>query len=229
MVKGILLMTLTGYLFYDHWAACFLGIPGLFFYMKSWRKERLKKKEAEFREQFRESIQMMSAALNVGYSVENAIRETWKDLRLLYGKKARILKEYEKMIHQLEVNMTAEEVMKQFADRVQSEDVENFVTVFAAAKRLGGDSIAIIRHAAETIGEKIEVEREIQTILASKKLEFKIMCAIPFVIILYMRSSFPEFMEVLYRNVAGAVFMTICLGVYLMAYRIGKKMTQIEV
>ena len=52
--------------------------------------------------------------------------------------------------------------MKQFADRVKEEDVENFVTVFGAAKRLGGDSIAIIRHAADAIGEKMEVEREIQ-------------------------------------------------------------------
>ena len=89
------------------------------------------------------------------------------------------------MVHQLDLNMTAEEVMKQFADRVKEEDVENFVTVFGAAKRLGGDSIAIIRHAADAIGEKMEVEREIQVMLTSKKLEFKIMCVIPFVIIVY--------------------------------------------
>ena len=37
------------------------------------------------------------------------------------------------MVHQLDLNMTAEEVMKQFADRVKEEDVENFVTVFGAA------------------------------------------------------------------------------------------------
>lgn len=142
----------------------------------------------------------MSAILKVGYSVENAIRETWKEICPIYKKKTRIIKEYETMVHQLDLNMTAEEVMKQFADRVKEEDVENFVTVFGAAKRLGGDSIAIIRHAADAIGEKMEVEREIQVMLTSKKLEFKIMCVIPFVIILYMRSAFPEFMAVLYGN-----------------------------
>ena len=133
------------------------------------------------------------------------------------------------MVHQLDLNMTAEEVMKQFADRVKEEDVENFVTVFGAAQPLGGDSIAIIRHAADAIGEKMEVEREIQVMLTSKKLEFKIMCVIPFVILLYMRSAFPEFMAVLYGNLAGTLFMTICLMVYLTAYQLGKKMTQIEV
>jgi tight adherence protein B len=34
---------------------------------------------------------------------------------------------------------------------------------------------------------------------------------------------------VLYGNLAGTLFMTICLMVYLTAYQLGKKMTQIEV
>lgn len=204
-------------------------VPIALLYVKNWEEECCKQKKEEFREQFRESIQTLSAILKVGYSVENAIRETWKEICPSYKKKTRIIKEYETMVHQLDLNMTAEEVMKQFADRVKEEDVENFVTVFGAAKRLGGDSIAIIRHAADAIGEKMEVEREIQVMLTSKKLEFKIMCVIPFVIILYMRSAFPEFMAVLYENLAGTLFMTICLMVYLTAYQLGKKMTQIEV
>lgn len=204
-------------------------VPIALLYVKNWEEECCKQKKEEFREQFRESIQTLSAILKVGYSVENAIQETWKEICPIYKKKTRIIKEYETMVHQLDLNMTAEEVMKQFADRVKEEDVENFVTVFGAAKRLGGDSIAIIRHAADAIGEKMEVEREIQVMLTSKKLEFKIMCVIPFVIILYMRSAFPEFMAVLYGNLAGTLFMTICLMVYLTAYQLGKKMTQIEV
>ena len=150
-------------------------VPIALLYVKNWEEECCKQKKEEFREQFRESIQTLSAILKVGYSVENAIRETWKEICPIYKKKTRIIKEYETMVHQLDLNMTAEEVMKQFADRVKEEDVENFVTVFGAAKRLGGDSIAIIRHAADAIGEKMEVEREIQVMLTSKKLEFKIM------------------------------------------------------
>lgn len=224
-----MLTGMTAYLFYDHWAAWILMLPLCVMYLKVWEGDCCKKKKEEFREQFRESIQTLSAMLKVGYSVENAIRETGKELRSLYKKKTRILREYETMIHQLDLNMTAEEVMQQFAGRIREEDVENFVTVFGAAKRLGGDSIAIIRHAADAIGEKMEVEREIQIMLASKKLEFKIMCMIPFVIVFYMRGAFPEFMEVLYGNLAGGIFMTICLMIYLTAYQLGRKMTQIEV
>ena len=46
--------------------------------------------------------------------------------------------------------------MIEFADRVNQEDVRNFVTVFVAAKRTGGDSIIIIRNAVKDISEKLK-------------------------------------------------------------------------
>lgn len=222
-------MGMVVYLFYDSWFAVFLMIPGLGFYMHSWQEEQCRMKEMEFREQFKTSIQTMASAMNVGYSVENAIRESVKDMNPLFKKECRIKREYIRMIHQLDMNRTVEQVMNEFADRVRQEDVSSFVTVFIAAKRSGGDSITIIKNAVQDISEKIEVEKEIQTLLAAKKLEFKVMCIIPFGIILYMRLAFPEFMNVLYGNLLGTVLMSICLGIYIAAYRIGKRLVDIEV
>ena len=227
--RGIALMGAAGYLFYDSWLAVFLIIPGVVFYLYQWQEEQCRKKEQEFREQFRTGIQAMAAAMNVGYSVENAIREAARDMKPLFSRECRIQKEFNRMIYQLDMNRTTEQVMTGFAERVSQEDVDNFVTVFITAKRTGGDSITIIRNAVRDIGEKIEVEREIQTLLASKKLEFKVMCIIPFGIILYMRLAFPEFMGVLYGNVLGAALMSVCLGIYIAAYRIGQKLVDIEV
>ena len=58
----------------------------------------------------------MSAALKAGYSVENALRETYSDLKSLYKKDSRILKEYEQMIYKLNINRTAEQVLEEFSD-----------------------------------------------------------------------------------------------------------------
>lgn len=133
------------------------------------------------------------------------------------------------MSRQLNINMTAEQVWKELARRTQLEEVQSFVTVFTLAKRNGGDSIAIIRSAMRQIGDKMDVEREINTILSAKKLEFKVMCVIPLGIVAYMRVSFPEFMGVLYGNAAGIFFMSLCLLVYLTAIRLGQKIITIEV
>ena len=79
------------------------------------------------------------------------------------------------------------------------------------------------------ISEKIDTEKEIQTVIAAKKLEFEIMCAVPFVIIIYMKLTFGDFLSVLYGNPAGAAVMSVCLGVYIAAYRFGRKTVRIEV
>ena len=129
----------------------------------------------------------------------------------------------------MDMNMSAEEVLKGFAERTGQEDIENFVNVFEAAKKSGGDSIAVIRDAVKIISGKIDTEKEIQTMIASKKMEFDIMCAVPFAIILYMKLTFGEFLNVLYGNMAGAAIMSLCIFVYMGAYVYGRKIIRIEV
>ncbi len=222
-------MIFGGYLFYGTWTAGILLMPLIGFYLYIWQQEQCRRKEQEFRGQFKESIRALAAALNVGYSVENALREAAVEMRALYKKDSRIRREYDRMIYQMDMNRTAEQVMGDFAERVEQEDVIGFTAVFTAAKRTGGDSIQIIRNAVKDISEKVEVENEIDTLLSAKKLEFRIMCVIPMGIILYMKLAFPEFMQVLYGNLFGGAVMSMCLGIYLAAWRIGKAIVEIEV
>ena len=179
--------------------------------------------------QFKEAIQSLAAALSVGYSVENGMREAIKDLKRIYKGDAIILQELTVMIRQLQMNRTAERVLQEFAARTGDEDVETFVTVFSMAKRSGGDTLEIIRNAVRQMSEKIDVEREITTIMAAKKLEFRIMTMIPLAMILYLKLSFPEMLDTLYGNSFGILVMTVCLGIYFAAYEIGNRIVEIEV
>lgn len=228
-IKTTVVFLLILYVFYGTFAAAPFLIPVWFLYMRDWIRDTAGKKEQQFRVQFRDSIQEMSAVLKAGYSVENAIREVSRELVPLYDKEFRIRKEYDRMTHQLELKMPVAEVLEQFAERTGQEDVEDFVNVFVAAKKSGGDSITIIRNAVRIISGKIDTEKEIQTMIASNKLEFEIMCAVPFAIILYMKLTFGEFLSVLYGNMAGMIIMTVCLCVYIAAYCIGRRIIRIEV
>ena len=228
-LQGSFLIGLVSYLFYGTWVCAILFSPYLIWYMKSWEKQLIKKKQNSFRLQFKEAIQSLSAALNVGYSVENAMRETVKDLKGIYKQDDTILHEFSYMIRQLQMNVTVETVLQNFAKRTGDEDVQTFVTVFNMAKRSGGDTLEIIRSAVRQMGEKIDVEREIVTLMSAKKMEFRIMTVIPMAMILYLKLSFPEFLDVLYGNVIGAVIMSLCLLIYLGAYEVGKRIVEIEV
>ena len=229
IVKTTVVCLLILYVFYGSFVMAPFIIPVWMLYMRDWITDLSGKKEQQFRSQFRDSIQEMSSVLKAGYSVENAIREVNKDLTPMYEKDSRIRKEFNRMVHQLEMKIPVISVLEAFVARTGQEDVEDFVNVFAASKKSGGDSITIIRNAVRIISEKIDTEKETQTLIASKKFEFEIMCAVPFAIILYMKLTFREFLSVLYGNAAGMIIMTICLTVYIAAYITGRKIIRIEV
>ena len=66
-----------------------------------WQDMLQKKRQRELEKQFREMIQMMSTALNAGYSVDNAIRVCRRDLERMYGSGGMIVREtgYLSLIH----------------------------------------------------------------------------------------------------------------------------------
>ena len=229
LLQGVLLIGLVSYLFYGTWVCTILFLPYLFWYIKSWEKQLIKKKKLRFRLQFKDGIQSLSSALNVGYSLENAMQEAVKDLRGIYKKDDKIMREFLYMIRQMKMNIPVETTWNQFAERTKDEDVSTFVAVFNMAKRSGGDALGIIRNPVKQMGDKIDVEREIDTIMSAKRAEFKIMSVIPFAMIGYLKLSFPEFLDVLYGNAAGVLVMSICLLVYLVSYEWGKHMVEIEV
>lgn len=198
-------------------------------YYRNWKKECIQKKEQEFRIQFGEALQTLVTALNIGYSIENAIRAVPKEVKPLLGKDAVIIREFSYMIRQLDMNVTAEKAFHEFAERVKSEELWNFVTVFTILKRSGGDMIHVLRGTIGQIVVGMEVKREIETMIAAKKMEFKVMTMIPLGIIVYMKVSFPEFMSVLYKSTGGIMVMTGCLFLYIGAWYLGKRMLEIEV
>ena len=109
------------------------------------------------------------------------------------------------------------------------EEISNFAEILAYAKRSGGNLIQIIKTTTDTISEKIDVKREINTIITAKQLEQNIMNYVPLGIILYMRLTSPEMFVKVYGNAAGITVMTICLLIYFAARVIAEKIVDIKV
>ena len=229
IAESILLVFLIAMLFYSRvWMMAVLLPLGIKYYNRLIKQVEDKGKR-RFERQFQDALQSLEAQLNVGYSMENAIKEVQRDLQIMYDKKTLIVREFTYMARQLNLNVTAEIAWKDFAARIALPEVDTFVTVFSLAKRSGGDSIMIIKNAVRQLGDKAEVKREIDTVIAAKKLEFRVMSMIPFGIIAYMRLTFPEFMSGLYGNLPGVIFMSICLAAYIAAWNLGCKIVELEV
>ena len=130
---------------------------------------------------------------------------------------------------QIKLSVPVERLLLDFGRRSGSEDIENFAAVFATAKRMGGNTAGIVRETAVTISSKIDVEREIETAIAAKKYEQKIMSVMPAFIILYMQLTSPGFLSIMYTTAFGMIVMTACLAVYAGALWWGAKIVDIRV
>lgn len=105
--------------------------------------QKEKRKEQLLRE-FKDAMQSASAALLAGYSVENAWRETEKELLELHGEKGFMAAEVRWMNEGVRMNEPLERLLLSFAARSGCEEIESFAEVFAFAKRSGGDFVHII-------------------------------------------------------------------------------------
>ena len=220
---GICIFSVIGILFYRSVWAVLVFAPFTYFYLKYKKNQLIKERKWQFNQQFRQGILSLSSALNAGYSIENAFLEATTDLELMYEKNADIVREFVWINQKIALNKTVEDILEDLAERTRVEDVESFVEVFKTAKRTGGDLMKVIAQTEKNIGEKIEVQRELETLISAKKLEANIMSMVPFGIIMYLWVASPGFLDPLYGNLLGCTAMTVLLGVYMAAYFLMQK------
>lgn len=220
---------LVDYLFYKMLWLMLLAVPASILYLKWKKKQLVQERKRRLNYQFRDALNSMSASVQAGYSVENAVSACVKDLEQLYGAEADILEEFRYMEAQQKMSIPVEELFLDFGKRSGIEDIENFAAVLYIAKRNGGDLGKVIEKVARMLGDKIDVKKEIEATLAAKKSEQMIMSLMPAGIILYLQLASPGFLDMLYGNLFGWCAMTVCLAVYGGAYWMGKKIVDIEV
>lgn len=229
LFQGVLITSIFGSLFYQSIFGILFLSPIIFFYYKAKRKVQVKNRKWQLNLEFRDGILGLSAALNAGYSAEHAFEEACKDLQLLYKEDSLIVQEFSYLIKQLRMNITVEKALSDFGERTGVEDIISFAEIFTTAKRTGGDLIKVIKTTSNTISDKIEVKREIITLVTAKRYEANIMKLIPLGILCYLYFSSPGFLNPLYHNLFGVAVMTILLGSYLGAFLLIEKIVAIEV
>lgn len=229
LLQGILLVALVSYFFYRSWAAFFALLPVICLYVRGKKTELAKRQRQELSVQFKDMVLSVAASQKAGYSMENAFREAYKDMELLYGAGSIICEEIRGIILGLDNHVVLEKLLYSLGARSHQPDIVQFAEVFVIAKRSGGNMTEILTKTAATIEQKIETDKEIQLMVSSKKMEQKIMNAVPFLIIFYIGTTSKGFFDALYHNTAGVLIMTVCLFVYAGALCLSRRMVEIEV
>lgn len=228
ILEGFIVVLLLGALFYKSIFGIIMLSPFIYLYYNKKKKELIEKRKWRLNLEFRDGLNSLSAAIGAGYSAEHAFIEAIKDLKRMYPDGAMIIKEFTYLVNRIQMNITVEKALYDFGERSRVEDIISFAEVFATAKRTGGDIVQIIKSTGSIISDRLEVKREIITIIAAKKFEANIMKIVPAGILCYLTLSSPGFLNPLYHNLFGILVMTILLIIYLFTYRIIDNIISIE-
>ncbi len=209
---GAGVMGLVGWVFYRSFfiviiaAALGLVYPGIR------KKAMAEKRRNVLRVQFKDLLYYLGSSLSAGKSVEQAVGQAYIILQSLYpGKKSDIVRETELILRRLQMNENIEGILKDFAIRSGIEEIHHFADVFSVCKRTGGNLIEVIRTTAAMISERIEIKQEIETGLAAKKQEQRLLSLSPVAMVMFISGMSGEFMEPLFTTPAGRVVMTISM------------------
>lgn len=228
-LQGIFVVLAFSWLFYDSFYAVPLLSPFILFWHKERAAARKQKKKDLFLKMFREWILLLASSLAAGYSVENALGQSYRELKLMFPKGGIMLKELKDMLAKSENNLSPEALFTELAKKHPFDEVKSFVEVFCTARASGGSLNGVIRNTASRMAEIMDTRREIETLLASKLYEQKIMTVMPAAVLLYVRIGSGDFLNGLYHNTVGAVVATVCLLIYLAAYLLAKRMVRFEI
>jgi tight adherence protein B len=225
----VLLAAIAGKLFYGNILFGLLMIPFVVMFIKWKRKLKTDRRKRELRFQFRDALNSISDLLSVGYSVENSIRECYKEMAILHGRESVICKELSLIVKKTELNIPIENTFVDLGRRSGIDDLNMFGQIFINAKRTGENLVAVISMVSGTISQSFEVEEEISHIIGEKKLEAYIMDIAPLAVLAYVGLTGGGMMDVMYETFIGRIVMTVCLAVYLVTVFISLKLTKVKI
>ena len=228
-IKCLLRVWFIAYCFFGSFIMCLLSSFYCVFEMKETMDRMNDFRRGRFGVAFKDGIGFLAGAVNAGYSVENGWKAATTELIKLHGKDSDIAREFAWISKKLDMNIPLTNLLFELATRTGIDDINSFAESFSVAKKSGGNMRDIMTSTARTIGEKVEVTRDIETMIAGKKMEYRIMSIVPPGIICFVNLSSPGFLGVLYHNPLGMVIMTLCLCGYLFALKMSKKIMKIEV
>lgn len=208
-------------------ASIIIGVIVGFFAIPIYRDYLQGKRRKAILMQFRDVLDSLSNSFSSGKNTPDAFADALNDLKMSYGEKAPMVKELSIVVNGLHNNYVIEELLRDMSVRCGIDDINSFAETFAVCNRLGGNLKKIVSESRDIINDKIEIEMEIQTTIAASKNEINVMCIMPFIVISMMGMLGEA--SITANTPLNVIVKIIAIIMFVIAYKIGKKITDIKV
>lgn len=206
----------------------FIGV----FQEKNYAKTVMRRRKSRLRMQFKEFLEIISISVSggSGRSMENAVTDSLRELKMVFNHDADIVREVELIVsdyRQAGIPMAAG--FEELGKRSEIEDIESFAAIYRTIEGKTSDFGYIIAQTRDIIKEKSEIAMEIETNITSAKSEAYMMLVLPLVLVVLMSMMGSGFLDALFTTAIGRAAATVGVILTLVSYVLATRAAEIEV
>ncbi len=193
-----------------------------------YKKEKTRKHKNMILDEFININNLLLAELQTGIAVSRAYENLANNIQqseiLDFPK---LEPEIRVWINRLHVGEEITDILLDFANRSGENNLVQFANMLDIASSRGGNILDIILSTNSVLNDERQMMYDVEVLITEKKLEQRVLTAMPIFILMFLNYSAYEFIAPLYENVIGRMTMTALLVIFTISFFWSRKITEI--
>jgi tight adherence protein B len=202
------------------WALFALVIPYL---SREWVIRTLKRRRNRFAEQLPDALQVIASALRSGHSFAGALAV------VVESASEPMKNEMQRVVADEQLGVPIQNSLGVVAERMASRDIEQLALVAQLQREAGGDAAEVVDRVAETVRERFDLRRLIQTLTMQGRMSRWIVSALPIVVVLAVELENPHYFHPLTSTLGGRIVLGLAAAWAVAGSFVIKNIVEIEV
>jgi tight adherence protein B len=217
VVTWALIYLVTGSLW---WTLLALFVP---YGSREFAVRKLARRRNQFAEQLPDALQVISSALRSGHSFAGALAV------VVESASEPMKSEMQRVVADEQLGIPLEQSLNVVAERMASRDLEQVALVGELQREAGGNAAEVVDRVAETIRERFELRRLINTLTAQGRMSRWIVSAVPVVIIILLQIINPHYLHPMVSSLGGKIALVLAAALVFGGSLVIKKIVDIKV
>jgi tight adherence protein B len=191
--------------------------------VRGWVQRKLARRRNQFAEQLPDMLQVIASALRSGHSFAGA-------LAVVVESSAEPMKsEMQRVVADEQLGIPLTKAIGVVAQRMASRDLEQVALVAELQRESGGNAAEVVDRVAETIRERFELRRLVQTLTVQGRMSRWIVSALPIALLGMIQLLNPHYMHPLVSKTIGQVMLVMAALLIVAGSLVIKKIVDIKI
>lgn len=183
----------------------------------------VKRRTRKLNVQMVDGLTLMANALRSGLSLMQALQLLVEEMP------APLSQEMNLILSEQRIGVPVEKAFQNFAERVNNEDIEMFVTAVVVLRETGGNLAETFDTIVHTIRERMKLENKIVAMTTQGVMQGTIVTLMPFALMLLLSLIDPSHMKPLFTTMPGYIMLALMLALQAIGGLMIKKIVTIKI